>query len=82
MRCGRRGRSDAKRAKRKEEKTKGRIVKNGKGPFRVIGGNVTQENEIPWQVAMLRKTDGWHGCGAALLSCDPLIVVTAAHCVE
>ena len=22
----------------------------------------------------------WYGCGATLLSCDPLIIVSAAHC--
>ena len=33
-------------------------------------------------MAMLRHYEGWHGCSAALLSCDPPIVVTAAHCVE
>ena len=32
-------------------------------------------------MALLRKDGGWAGCGAVLLSCDPLIVVTAAHCV-
>ena len=50
--------------------------------IRVVGGGITRENELPWHVALLRKNNGWHGCGAALLSCDPVIVVTAAHCVE
>ena len=40
------------------------------------------ENEIPWYVAMLRKNNGWHGCGPAPLSCDQIIVVIAAHCID
>ena len=48
----------------------------------VVGGEVARLNELPWHVSMLRSHDGWAGCSAALLSCDPAIVVTAAHCVE
>ena len=59
-----------------------KLIHNDNDDIRVVGGTEARENEIPWHVAMLRKNDGWHGCGAALLSCDPLIVVTAAHCVE
>ena len=48
----------------------------------VVGGEVARINELPWHVSMLRSHEGWAGCSAALLSCDPAIVVTAAHCVE
>ena len=65
--------------------------------FHVVGGERTRDTwhynytcaggearpgELPWHVSMLRHYEGWHGCSAALLSCDPPIVVTAAHCVE
>ena len=98
--CGRRGRAinHKRRMKKKGYNTKGRIVKNGKDPFRVIGGDLSSENEIPWQVisslqsrcykihafqvAILKAENSWDGCGALLLSCDPLIVITAAHCVQ
>ena len=48
----------------------------------VVGGDVARTNELPWHVSMLRSHDGWAGCSAALLSCDPPVVLTAAHCVE
>ena len=48
----------------------------------VVGGGLAREGEMPWHVSMLRSYEGWHGCSAALLSCDPVIVITAAHCVE
>ena len=48
----------------------------------VVGGDVARLNELPWHVSMLRSHEGWAGCSAALVSCDPAIVVTAAHCVE
>jgi hypothetical protein len=48
--CGRRGWSETRRLKKKQKDTKTRIVKNGKIPFRVVGGDVARENEISWQV--------------------------------
>jgi len=47
---------------------------------RILGGVVTKENEFPWHCAMLRKDESYFGCGAVLLSCEPLIIATAAHC--
>ena len=44
---------------------------------RILGGVVTQENEFPWQCALLNKDQSFFGCGAVLLSCDPLIIATA-----
>lgn len=64
--------------KEKEE----RIVKDGSNRSRVIGGTLTARGEIPWQVAILKEDyTTWDGCGGVLLSCDPVIIVTAAHCV-
>ena len=33
---------------------------------------------------MMKKSTGggFSGCGAVLLSCEPLVVITAAHCVH
>ena len=55
-----------------------------KGPGndnRIVGGVSVRENEIPWQVAILAQNGSWSGNNAILLSCDPVIVLTAAHCV-
>ena len=58
-----------------------RIIKDGRDPARVVGGQVTGELEVPWQVALLRSDGTWDGCGALLLNCRPAIILTAAHCV-
>jgi len=47
---------------------------------RIIGGDITNENEFPWQCALLNSDGSFFGCSAVLLSCDPVILVTAAHC--
>lgn len=47
---------------------------------KVVGGVETEENEIPWQVAVFWQNDTWLGCGAVLISCNPVIVLSAAHC--
>ena len=36
--------------------------------------------EPPCQCALLRPDYSFYGCSAVLLSCDPVILVTAAHC--
>ena len=61
--------------------------KGGTGPYlkqdeKVIGGIPAVENEIPWQVGVMWQDETWLGCGAILLSCDPVIVVSAAHCLH
>ena len=50
--CGRKGNNKKRRLKKKgnDNKIKSKFVKNGKDPVRVVGGTVTAENEIPWQV--------------------------------
>ena len=47
---------------------------------RILGGVVTKENEFPWQCALLNTDMSYFGCSAVLLSCDPVIIVSAAHC--
>ena len=34
------------------------------------------------QIVHLRSDNRWRGCGAVLLSCNPAVIVTAAHCLE
>ena len=34
------------------------------------------------QVSMMKSDGSFYGCGAVLLSCQPVTVLTAAHCVD
>lgn len=83
----------------KNRKSRGLDGKEADDTFRVVGGKLAYQNEIPWQVllvspqndntliqiikkvSLLRSDGSWAGCGAALLSCSPVIVITGAHCV-
>ena len=54
-----------------------------KGPAtQIIGGTEAVRYEYPWMVEILRSDNSFWTCGATLLSCDPLIVVSAAHCFQ
>ena len=57
------------------------IVKGcGQASVRIVGGQEATENQLPWQ-CMVQNFDGsFYGCGATLISCDPVILVSAAHC--
>ena len=71
--CGRRGKS-VRRLQRESNQTE--------AEGRTVGGSVTGEQEIPWQVAVLRGDGTWDGCGGVLLNCHPPVILTAAHCVQ
>ena len=49
---------------------------------RIVGGQNAAENQFPWQCTILRSDDTWHSGGATLISCDPVIIVSAAHCFQ
>ena len=52
----------------------------GAANVRIVGGEEAAENQLPWQ-CMIQNGDGsFYGCGATLISCDPVILVSAAHC--
>merc|ERR1712107_581642 len=55
-------------------------IKGGAANSRIVGGQETEENEYPWQVALV-STGWWHypWCGGTLISSTH--VLTAAHCV-
>jgi len=53
-----------------------------KGANRIVGGEEAAENEFPWMCAVLNSDDTFYTCGATLISCDPPILVSAAHCFE
>jgi len=47
----------------------------------VVGGAAAAEHEFPWHCALLNSRGKFYGCSATLISCDPVIAVTAAHCI-
>ena len=50
--------------------------------MRIVGGVEASENQLPWQ-CMIQNNDGsFYGCGATIISCDPLIIISAAHCFQ
>jgi len=49
---------------------------------RIVGGQDATENQFPWQCGILKSDDTFDGCGATLISCDPVIIVSAAHCFQ
>jgi len=49
---------------------------------RIVGGEEATENQLPWQ-CMIQWSDGsYYGCGATIISCDPVIIISAAHCFQ
>merc|ERR1719431_2554471 len=53
-----------------------------KGSNRIVGGEESGENEFPWMCAIMNSDDSFYTCGATLISCNPTIIVSAAHCFE
>ena len=52
-----------------------------KGGGRVVGGEDAAQHEFPWHCALLNSEGRYYGCSATLVSCDPVIAITAAHCI-
>ena len=50
------------------------------GGGRIVGGDKASPHEFPWHCALLNRQNKFYGCSATLLHCDPVIIVTAAHC--
>ena len=49
---------------------------------KIVGGQLATENQLPWQ-CMVQNNDGsFYGCGAVIISCDPVILISAAHCFD
>ena len=54
----------------------------GTANVRIVGGEEASENQLPWQ-CMIQNSDGsFYGCGASIISCDPVIIISAAHCFD
>jgi len=50
-----------------------------RGASRIVNGQITKPNEIPWQVS-LQTPFGSHFCGGTIIS--PEYILTAAHCID
>lgn len=58
-------------------------ITNRKEKARIVGGDLADTGEFPWQVGLLGwggSTGNYHTCGGTLLG--EFYVVTAAHCVD
>ena len=54
----------------------------GTATVRIVGGEEATENQLPWQ-CMIQNNDGsFYTCGATIISCDPVIIISAAHCFQ
>ena len=54
----------------------------GTANVRIVGGEEATENQLPWQ-CMIQNSDGsFYTCGATIISCDPVIIISAAHCFQ
>ena len=54
----------------------------GTANLRIVGGVEATENQLPWQ-CMIQNSDGsFYSCGATIISCDPVIIISAAHCFQ
>lgn len=51
----------------------------GRGSYRIVGGQIAQKHSWPWMVAILEKSKEQF-CGGTLIA--PQWVLTAAHCVR
>ena len=49
---------------------------------RIVGGQDARENQFPWQCGILNSDGSFYGCGATIINCDPVIIVSAAHCFQ
>ena len=49
---------------------------------RVAGGEEAAENQFPWQCVIQNSDDTFYGCGATLISNDPIIIISAAQCFQ
>jgi len=54
----------------------------GQENTRIVGGQDATENEFPWQCGILTSENIFYGCGATIINCDPVIIVSAAHCFQ
>ena len=54
----------------------------GQTTGRIVGGDEATENQLPWQCAIKNIDDTFYGCGATIISCDPVIIISAAHCFQ
>ena len=49
---------------------------------RIFGGEEAAENQFPWQCVIKNGDGSFYGCGATLISCDPVIIISAAQCFQ